>query len=201
MQTDSFKTISGTSEACYKVKGSRFLSFAHPIQNAEEVKVLLDTYKKKYHDARHVCFAYSLGINHLNTRSFDDGEPSGTAGRPILGQILSHQLTNVLVVVVRYFGGVLLGTGGLQSAYKQASSDVLDIAKVVEETIQASIRISVDFVYLDQVMKLVKKFQAKIVNQEFNLNCIMALSLRKNDEPMMLELLNKIETLCFLDEV
>lgn len=131
--TDSYLTIQTQSSGLYKSKGSKFLSFAHPAKDTEEVKDLIADYKKRYHNARHVCYAYMLGPERNDFRFNDDGEPSGTAGKPILGQINARNLTNVLVVVVRYFGGILLGTGGLVTAYREAASDALEQAEIIEK--------------------------------------------------------------------
>ena len=133
--SDIYKTINSTAEGIYKIKGSKFLSFAIPVQNVDEIKVIVAEYRKQYFDARHVCYAYMLGNERLEFRANDDGEPSGTAGRPILGQINSYELTDVMIIVVRYFGGILLGTGGLVSAYKEAAIEALSQAEIIEKIV------------------------------------------------------------------
>ena len=197
MQEDTFKTIRALSEGLYKEKGSKFLAFAHPVESVSEVKLLLEQYRKTYYDARHVCFAYALGPKAAETRSNDDGEPSGTAGRPILGQIQSADLTNVLVVVIRYFGGVLLGTGGLVTAYKTAASEALQNALVEEKTIDADFSVRFEFPFMNEVMKLVKSLDAQIVSQDYDMDCGMTLRIRKRDAERLETALGKIETLRF----
>jgi len=197
MLDDTYKTIRTLSEGLYKEKGSKFLAFAHPVESASEVKTLLEAYRKTYYDARHVCFAYSIGADASETRASDDGEPSGTAGRPIQGQILSFGLTNVLVVVIRYFGGVLLGTGGLVIAYKAAAADALQAADILEKTVDVEFSIHFEFPYMNDVMKLVKSLDAKILEQNYDTNCGMRLQIRKRDAEHLETALSKIETLRF----
>ena len=146
---DSYKTIVKLSEGIYKEKGSKFLSFAIPATSVEEVKLILEEYRKRFYDARHVCYAYMLGAGRNEFRANDDGEPSGTAGRPILGQINSFELTNILVIVARYFGGILLGTGGLITAYKEAAKDALAQAEVLEKTVKIRFKIEFGYELLD----------------------------------------------------
>ena len=197
MQEDTFRTIGALSEGLYKEKGSKFLAFAHPVESAAEVKCLLDQYRKTYYDARHVCFAYALGPEAAETRSSDDGEPSGTAGRPILGQIQSFDLTNVLVVVIRYFGGILLGTGGLVVAYKAATAEALQHADILKKTVDIDFTIHFDFPFMNDVMKLVKKLDVRILSQDYDENCGMNLRIRKRDAERLSSDLGKIETLRF----
>lgn len=174
---DSFYTIQAPATGIYKAKGSKFLSFAHPAKGTEEIKELIAHYKKQYHNARHVCYAYVLGADREEYRFNDDGEPSGTAGRPILGQIHAKELTDVLVVVVRYFGGILLGTGGLVTAYKEAASEALDQAEIIEVNVQARIRLEFEYPDIEQIMSAVKTYQAEVIEQDFQLNCKMKLDL------------------------
>ncbi len=197
MLDDTYKTIRTLSEGLYKEKGSKFLAFAHPVESASEVKSILDAYRKTYYDARHVCFAYSIGPDASETRASDDGEPSGTAGRPIQGQILSFGLTNVLVVVIRYFGGILLGTGGLVVAYKAAAADALQAAEILEKTIDVEFSIHFEFPFMNDVMKLVKSLEAQILEQNYDTNCGMRLRIRKRDAEHLETALSKIETLRF----
>ena len=199
MQSDIFRTIKGMSEGLYKEKGSKFLSFAHPVESVDEVKTILEGYRKAYYDARHVCYAYSIGPEGEEYRANDDGEPSGTAGRPIYGQIQSFGLKNVLVVVIRYFGGILLGTGGLVVAYKTAAAEALDSAEIIEKTVDVDFSFRFDFVLMNEVMRLVKSFEAQIISQDYLMDCFMHLRIRKNDAERLKGALEKIESLSFVD--
>ncbi|HET9571515.1 MAG TPA: YigZ family protein [Bacteroidales bacterium] len=197
MQEDTYQTIRLLSEGIYKEKGSKFLAFAHPVDSVEAIKDLLDNYRKTYYDARHVCYAYALGADAAQTRSSDDGEPSNTAGRPILGQIRSFDLTNVLVVVIRYFGGILLGTGGLVVAYKAAALDALQSAEKITKTVDEEFSVRFDFVYMNDVMKLVKSMNPQMVSQDYGLDCSMNFRIRKRDAERFKMALAKIDTLRF----
>ena len=179
--SDTFRTIASRSEGSYKEKGSKFLSFAFPVKNVDEINQILAQYRKQYYDARHICYAYMLGNAKNEWRANDDGEPSGTAGRPILGQINSFELTNVLVIVVRYFGGILLGTGGLITAYKEASRDALEQAGIVEQTIDEIISIEFDYLLMNEVMRIVKEMSPQILDQSFDNMCAMKLAIRQSD--------------------
>ena len=174
---DSFKTISSLSEGIYKEKGSKFLSFAIPVKDLAEIKPILDNYRKEYYDARHVCFAYMLGAERNEFRANDDGEPSGTAGRPILGQINSFELTNILVIVVRYFGGILLGTGGLITAYKEAAADAIRQAQIMEITVKNELIVRFDYALMNEVMRIIKEFDAQIITQQFEAACMIQISI------------------------
>jgi uncharacterized YigZ family protein len=197
---DTFNTISAISEGIYKEKGSKFIAFAHPVVSVDEVKKLVEVYRKTYYDARHVCYAYSIGPEGEEYRANDDGEPSGTAGRPILGQIQSFGLTNVLVVVIRYFGGILLGTGGLVVAYKSATADALQSAIILEKTVDADFLFHFEFPFMNDVMRIVKNTNARIVQQGYETNCMMQLRIRKNDAAYLKEALGKVESLQFVDD-
>jgi uncharacterized YigZ family protein len=190
--SDTYKTIITPTEGIYKEKGSKFLSFAIPVSSADEVKEIVKNYRKEYYDSRHVCYAYMLGADRKEFRANDDGEPSGTAGRPILGQINSRELTNILVIVVRYFGGILLGTGGLVVAYKEATTDALDQAEVVEKTVDETISIVFDYVLMNEVMRIIKDTNAQISSQNFEDQCAMQLSIRKQDAGLLSAKLAKI---------
>ena len=190
--SDTYKTIIAPTEGIYKEKGSKFLSFAIPVSSADEVKEIVKNYRKEYYDSRHVCYAYMLGADRKEFRANDDGEPSGTAGRPILGQINSRELTNILVIVVRYFGGILLGTGGLVVAYKEATTDALDQAEVSEKTVDESISIVFDYVLMNEVMRIIKDTNAQISSQNFEDQCAMQLSIRKQDAGLLSAKLAKI---------
>lgn len=177
---DTYLTIAHTSEGCYKEKGSRFLAFAYPVRTTDDVKTHIDAARKTYHDARHVCYAYMLGGARTDFRANDDGEPSSTAGKPILGQINSRELTNVLVVVIRYFGGVKLGTSGLIVAYKEAAALALDDADVEERLIEELITYSFTYVMMNDVMRIVKDLQPRIVSQTFDNTCEITLAIRRS---------------------
>jgi len=190
--SDTYKTIIAPTEGIYKEKGSKFLSFAIPVSSADEVKEIVKNYRKEYYDSRHVCYAYMLGADRKEFRANDDGEPSGTAGRPILGQINSRELTDILVIVVRYFGGILLGTGGLVVAYKEATTDALDQAEVIEKTVDETISIVFDYVLMNEVMRIIKDTNAQISSQNFEDQCAMQLSIRKQDAGLLSAKLAKI---------
>ena len=190
--SDTYKTIITPTEGIYKEKGSKFLSFAIPVSSADEVKEIVKNYRKEYYDSRHVCYAYMLGAERKEFRANDDGEPSGTAGRPILGQINSRELTDILVIVVRYFGGILLGTGGLVVAYKEATTDALDQAEVVEKTVDETIYIVFDYVLMNEVMRIIKDTNAQISSQNFEDQCAMQLSIRKQDADLLSSKLDKL---------
>ena len=179
--SDTFRTIASSSEGSYKEKGSKFLSFAFPVKNVDEINQILAQYRKQYYDARHICYAYMLGNAKNEWRANDDGEPSGTAGRPILGQINSFELTNVLVIVVRYFGGILLGTGGLITAYKEASIDALEQANIVEQTIDEVFTVGFDYLLMNEVMRVIKEINPLVLDQSFDNMCSMKLSIRQSD--------------------
>jgi uncharacterized YigZ family protein len=151
------------------------------VKNVDEINQILAQYRKQYYDARHICYAYMLGNAKNEWRANDDGEPSGTAGRPILGQINSFELTNVLVIVVRYFGGILLGTGGLITAYKEASMDALEQANIVEQTIDEVFTVGFDYLLMNEVMRVIKEINPLVLDQSFDNMCSMKLSIRQSD--------------------
>jgi len=190
--SDTYKSINSPVEGIYKEKGSKFLSFAIPVSNVDEVKEIVKDYRKRFFDARHVCYAYVIGIEKTEFRANDDGEPSGTAGRPILGQINSFELTNILVIVVRYFGGILLGTGGLVVAYKEATADALKQAVIIEKTVDIAISISFDYLLMNDVMRVIKETGANIQNQIFDNQCEIQLSVRKQDAELLSSRLEKV---------
>lgn len=183
----SYQTIQSPSQGNFKEKGSKFLSFAYPVRSEEEVKSKVEALKKEYFDARHHCFAWILGADKKRFRAFDDGEPNHSAGDPILGQIKSKNLTNVLVVVVRYFGGVKLGVGGLISAYKSAAGEALNNATTIEEEIVKIYRLMYSYQTTAEVMRLVKEFDLKIKDQDFYAECAMNVVVRLKDEKIFLE--------------
>ena len=196
---DKYLTINAPSEGLYKEKGSKFIAFAVPVSNVEQIKTILEEKRKEHHDARHVCYAYILGVDKADYRSNDDGEPSGTAGRPILGSLLSAGVTNVMIAVVRYFGGTKLGTSGLINAYKVASADALENAEIIEKTVDEEIHISFDYLVMNDVMKIIKDVAPQVMSQQFDNNCNMVLSIRKGDAPNLIERLKKVESLIIED--
>jgi uncharacterized YigZ family protein len=176
---DTYKTIKAPAEGIFKDKGSKFLAYAYPIEHENEVKILVDNLKKEHFKAVHHCYAYRLGLDRSNFRVNDDGEPSGTAGRPILNTLLSQEITNILVVIVRYFGGTLLGVPGLINAYKSAAIEALAVADIIEKTINDIYNVNFEFVQMNDVMKIVKEFSLKIRNQTYDNQCTMELEFRK----------------------
>lgn len=190
--SDTYLTIQDKSEGIYTEKRSKFLAFAHPVETIEEIKDLLTDYKKKYYDARHVCYAYMLGPERTDFRVNDDGEPSSTAGKPILGQINSRELTNILVVVIRYFGGVKLGTSGLIVAYREAAAEALSAATVIEKTIEETVTFTFPYVMMNSVMRVVKELNPRIVEQKYDETCIITLAIKRSMAPMLEERLNKL---------
>ena len=194
---DTYKTIAKLVEGTYSEKRSKFLAFAIPVRSLDEVKEHLKFYEKKYFDARHVCYAYMLGAERVDFRANDNGEPSGTAGKPILGQINSFGLTDVLIVVVRYFGGIKLDTSGLIVAYKAAAQDALNAAEIIEKTVDADISFLFEYPFMNDVMRIVKEESPEIVSQDFDNDCLMTLRIRKSQFDRLKERLKKVETLRF----
>ena len=192
MQEDIYKTIEEQGEGIYTEKRSKFLAFAIPVTTAEEVKEWVEVYQKKYYDARHVCYAYRLGERGDKERANDNGEPSGTAGKPILGQIHSKELTNVLVIVVRYFGGVKLGTSGLIVAYRLAAAEALDAVPHIEKTINDEIQLRFPYPLLNDVLRIVKEESPRIVEQVFDNECVVRLSMRLSRMPRLVERYEKL---------
>lgn len=190
--TDTYLTISDISEGYYTEKRSKFYAFAHHVETVDEVKEIVAMYRKKYYDARHVCWAYMLGHERIEFRANDDGEPSSTAGKPILGQINSAELTNILVVVIRYYGGVNLGTGGLIVAYRTAAADAIANANIEERLIEEEIVYNYPYVMMNDVMRIVKDLQPRIVSQTFDNTCEIKLSIRKSEAARLRSLLDKL---------
>jgi len=187
MDTYSFLTIEKPSKGLFKDKGSRFLSFAFPVENEEEIKLILEETRKQYHDARHHCYAWRLGADMLHFRSNDDGEPTNSAGKPILGQIQSYQLTNVLVIVVRYFGGTLLGVGGLIQAYKQASHEALLNAEIIKQYQYLSFLIEFKYEDMNLVMKVLKDLNLEQWDQDFKTECCLKAKIRLSEKNHLLD--------------
>ncbi len=189
---DSYKTLKNTSEGYYTDKRSKFYAFAHHAETPEEVKQLLAGYRKKYYDARHVCWAYRLGPAGDEFRMNDDGEPSSTAGKPIYGQLLSRDITDAVVFVVRYYGGVNLGTSGLIEAYREATASALDKAEVEERLVEAVIDYSFPYAMMNGVMKVVKDLQPRIVSQTFDNTCVIRLAIRQSMAEQLQARLDKL---------
>ena len=190
---DTYHTIIATSQGLYKEKMSKFISFAVPVQSAAEAKEVVKQYQKEYFDARHVCWAYMIGAARTEFLSNDNGEPSGTAGKPILGQIGSFGLTNIVIVVVRYFGGIKLGTSGLIVAYREAAADAINNAQIIECHEQTVISFTFDYLAMNDVMKVIKGVDLKILNQEFDNDCRMTVSIRSDNAPMLVSRLADID--------
>ena len=177
---DTYLTISRTSEGIYKEKMSKFLAFAIPVSSVEDIKKQLEKYQKEYYDARHVCWAYMLGSQRTDFRSNDNGEPSGTAGKPILGQINSAGLTDILIVVVRYFGGIKLGTSGLIVAYREAASEAIAANEIIERQVEDEVHFGFEYPLMNEVMRIVKEEGPTIVSQIFDMDCEMTLRIRRS---------------------
>jgi uncharacterized YigZ family protein len=195
MEKDEFLTLEKPAQGTYKEKGSRFLGFAFPVESEDQVKTRLERIKNQYHDARHHCYAYRLGADHQTFRMNDDGEPSSTAGRPIYGQIQSYQLTNVLVVVVRYFGGTLLGTSGLIRAYKQAAGEALKQAKIIKKTVKSLYQLEFDYALMGEVMRLLHETGIQPYEREFKRTCKFRIGIRKSQESKVSQRFNRIKGL------
>lgn len=192
MFEDTYKTLQHESQGIYTEKGSKFIAFALPVTSEEEIKGKLAEIKKKYYDARHHCYAYILGPDKAVFRMNDDGEPSSTAGRPIYGQLLSHDITNVLIVVVRYFGGTKLGVPGLINAYRTAAKDAIEANTIIEKTIDETYEIRFDYVAMNSVMQILKHDGIKINGQSYEDRYILDFTLRRRDADRILEALRKI---------
>ena len=197
MIEDTYKTIVAPAEGLYAEKRSKFIAIALPVSTVEEVKEQLDVYQKKYYDARHVCYAYMLGPERKDFRANDNGEPSGTAGKPILGQINSNGLTNILIIVVRYFGGIKLGTSGLIVAYRTAASEAIVAATVIEKTVDEEVTVLFEYPLMNDVMRIVKEEGPAIVSQGYDTDCSMTLRIRRSLMPRLRQRLEKVETLRF----
>ncbi len=190
--TDEYKTIKGTSEGYYTEKRSKFFAFAHHVETVDEIKDIVAGYRKKYYDARHVCYAYVLGADRSEFRANDDGEPSSTAGKPILGQLNSNDLTDTLVVVIRYYGGVNLGTGGLIVAYREAASEAIANAETEMRQVEEVITYSFPYVMMNDVMRVVKEMSPRIISQAYENTCEIKLSIRKSEAELLRGRLNKL---------
>ena len=189
---DSYLTISAPSECAMRERSSKFLSYAYPVTSEEQIKDILDALHKQYYDATHHCYAWRLGAHGEHFRANDDGEPSGTAGKPILGQLISKDITDCLVVVVRYFGGTKLGVSGLIQAYREAAADVLDVADVVERTVDTVVRVDFSYMVMNDVMRIIKDDSPKVVEQTFDNLCTVTLAIRHSKAQMLLGKLSKV---------
>lgn len=200
MADDTYLTVARLSEGLYKEKMSKFISFAVPVSTLDEAKEAIARYQKEYYDARHVCWAYMLGAARTEYRVNDNGEPSGTAGKPILGQINSFGLTNVLIVVVRYFGGIKLGTSGLIEAYRAAAAEAIRANEIIECLVEDDVRIFFEYPFMNDVMRIVKEENVAIISQYFDLDCDMTLRQRRTMLPRLRERLSKVESLRFPEQ-
>lgn len=197
MSEDIYRTILAPAEGIYTEKRSKFIAVALPVCTVEEVKAYLEIWQKKYYDARHVCYAYMLGHERKNSRANDNGEPSGTAGKPILGQINSNKLTDILIIVVRYFGGIKLGTSGLIVAYRIAAAEAINAATVIEKTVDEEVTILFEYPFMNDVMRIVKEEEPDILKQSYDMDCCMTLRIRQSRMPKLRARLEKVETLRF----
>lgn len=195
MFDDTYLTIEEKSQGIYKEKGSKFIALAFPVSNEENVKEIIKSIKKEYFDARHHCYAYIIGHDKSVFRMNDDGEPSSTAGKPIYGQLLSNNLTNILIVVVRYFGGIKLGVSGLINAYKQAALDSIQNAQIIQKTLNEVYSISFEYTLMNKVMKVLKDFELPQLNHKFENDCYLEFIVRKSDA------IKVVDTLCSIDSV
>ena len=200
MVQDTYKTIADVSEGLYTEKRSKFIAVALPVKTVEEIKEHLEVYQKKYYDARHVCYAYMLGHERKDFRANDNGEPSGTAGKPILGQINSNELTDILVIMVRYFGGIKLGTSGLIVAYKAAAAEAIAAATILEKTVDDEVTVLIEYPFMNDVMRIVKEEEPEIVDQLYDMDCRMTLRIRRSCMPRLRERLLKVETARLADQ-
>ena len=191
---DTYKTISGKAEGLYKEKGSKFIALAYPVTSEEEVKEILASLRKEYHDARHHCYSYIIGFKAEHWRANDDGEPSGTAGRPIHGQIQSFNLTNTLIVVIRYFGGTKLGVSGLINAYKTSAADALNNAQIVVNTVKDIYKITFGYLAMNDIMKLVKEENLGLMEQNFDTYCFITVGIRQTRTESVLNKIEKIDS-------
>lgn len=197
-QKDEFLTITDTpTEGFYSEKRSKFLAFAFHVTSEEEVKQYVAEFRKKYYDARHVCWAYMLGAERTDFRANDDGEPSSTAGKPILGQINKNELTDILIIVVRYYGGVNLGTSGLIVAYRTAAAEAIANAEIVSQFVEEEVFFDFPYIMMNDVMKIIKDMSPRIISQTYDNTCEMKLSIRKSEAPMLKA---KFDKLAFKDD-
>lgn len=191
MASDSFLTIESPAEAASRERSSKFISYIHPVQSEAEIRAILDTLRKRHFDATHHCYAWRLGPRGEQFRTNDDGEPSGTAGKPILGQLLSNDITDCLVVVVRYFGGTKLGVPGLIAAYRESTAEAIAAARIVERTVDRTVRVDFPYVAMNGIMRVIKEEQPAIRTQSFDNLCTIELSIRESRAETLIEKLKK----------
>ena len=194
MKEDVYKTISNLSEGIYTEKRSKFIAIAVPVCTREEIKTHIEHYQKKYYDARHVCYAYMLGHERKDFRANDNGEPSGTAGKPILGQINSNELTDILIIVVRYFGGIKLGTSGLITAYKSAAAEAIANADIVERTVDETITVAFEYPFMNDIMRIVKEEEPEVIRQTYDMDCLITLRIRQSAMEKLRARLEKVDS-------
>ena len=201
MEQDTFKTLASPSEeVLYKEKNSKFFGYAFPVSSEEEIKPIIEDLKKQHYSARHWCYAFQLGTSKIYYRANDDGEPNNSAGMPIYGQIQSFEVTNALVVVVRYFGGVKLGVGGLISAYKTAAQMALEVSEIVEKTIDVHYLIQFDYKNMNKVMRVIKEKNLDIVSQKMEMNCEIEISTRKKNAEMVFDIFSNLFEVTILEK-
>lgn len=193
MDNDTYKTIESLSQGVFREKGSKFIAIAYPISEQSEIQAIVDKLKKEHHEARHHCYAWMLGVERTNWRVNDDGEPSGTAGKPILGQINSAGLTNILIVVIRYFGGTLLGVSGLINAYRTSASEAIKNASIVEKTLHEYYKITFPYIAMNQVMKILKEENAGQSDQRFDTECSMIIHFRISMKDKVLTRFSRVD--------
>jgi len=196
---DTYKTVRETAKGLFTEKKSKFISYAIPVRTVEDVKSEIDKYRKEYYDARHICWAYMLGAERKDFRANDDGEPSGTAGKPILGQINSNELTDILILSIRYFGGIKLGTSGLIVAYRESAVEAIRNAEIIEKTVDLDISFQFEYPFMNDVMKIVKDLEPIILDQQYDMGCLLSLRIRKALFEQLTSRLEKVETLRFID--
>lgn len=191
MEEDRYLTLEAPAQTSCRERSSKFLAYAYPVEDEERIRTILDELRKRYYDATHHCYAWRLGPRGEQFRANDDGEPSGTAGKPILGQLLSHELTDTLIVVVRYFGGTKLGVPGLIAAYREAAAEAIAAARIVERTVDRTIRIDFPYAAMNDIMRVVKEERPRIVEQRFDNLCTMRLAIRESCAERLAERLKK----------
>src|SRR5574344_166998 len=197
---DTYKTISGTAESIYTEKRSKFIATVIPVSTVDEVHNFVKQFQSKYYDARHVCYAYMLGAERKEFRANDNGEPSGTAGKPILGQINSNELTNILIIVVRYFGGIKLGTSGLIVAYKEAAAEAIAQCEIIEKTVNDDIKVTFEYPFMNDIMKIVKDLSPQIISQSYDTDCNIELRIRRSVMSALRARLEKVETARIIED-
>jgi len=193
LKSDEYKTLKDKSEGSFKDRGSKFFAFAYPVSSEEDIKEILQDLRKEYHDARHHCYAYRLGPDKLRYRANDDGEPSSSAGKPILGQLLSYDLTDLLIVVIRYFGGTLLGVPGLINAYRTSAKNAIENGIIIVKTVNDIVEIRFDYLAMNNIMRIIKDENPKMIYQSYDMNCVIHLEVRQSLTERLLKKISKVE--------